>query len=66
MKNTHNNDIDTGEHIAGAERKTATTQPQVSSRKIPERKQTPYGRTRAAVYATGNQWAIENFHATHN
>lgn len=28
--------------------------------------QTPYERTRAAVYATGNRWAIENFHATHD
>ena len=27
---------------------------------------TPYERTRAAVYATGNKWAIENFHATHD
>lgn len=26
---------------------------------------TPYERTRAAVYATGNKWAIENFNATH-
>jgi hypothetical protein len=26
---------------------------------------TPYERTRAAVYATGNRWAIENFNATH-
>ena len=25
----------------------------------------PYDRTRAAVYATGNKWAIENFNATH-
>ena len=25
-----------------------------------------YERTRAAVYATGNKWAIENFHATHD
>ena len=29
------------------------------------RPMTPYERTRAAVYATGNKWAIENFHATH-
>lgn len=29
------------------------------------RRQTPYERTRAAVYATGNKWAIENFEATH-
>lgn len=26
----------------------------------------PYERTKAKVYATGNRWAIENFHATHN
>ena len=25
----------------------------------------PYERTRAAVYAAGNRWAIENFNATH-
>lgn len=25
----------------------------------------PYERTRAAVYATGNRWQIENFNATH-
>ena len=31
----------------------------------PVRKPTPYERTRAAVYATGNKWAIENFEATH-
>ena len=28
--------------------------------------ETPYERTRRAVYATGNNWAIENFNATHN
>ena len=27
--------------------------------------QSPYERTRAMVYATGNKWAIENFNATH-
>lgn len=27
--------------------------------------ETPYERTRRAVYATGNRWAIENFEATH-
>ena len=26
----------------------------------------PYSRTKAAVYTTGNRWAIENFEATHN
>lgn len=25
-----------------------------------------YERTKAQVYATGNRWAIENFHATHD
>lgn len=30
------------------------------------RRLSPYERTRAAVYATGNKWAIENFKATHN
>lgn len=25
-----------------------------------------YERTKQAVYATGNKWAIENFHATHD
>ncbi|GHU79001.1 hypothetical protein AGMMS49992_30520 [Clostridia bacterium] len=29
------------------------------------RRPTPYERTKAAVYATGNKWAIENFNATH-
>lgn len=28
-------------------------------------RETPYERTRRAVYATGNRWAIENFNATH-
>jgi len=32
----------------------------------PARKLTPYERTKAQVYATGNKWAIENFHATHD
>lgn len=27
--------------------------------------ESPYERTRRAVYATGNRWAIENFEATH-
>lgn len=26
----------------------------------------PYERTKRQVYATGNKWAIENFHATHD
>ena len=35
-------------------------------RKEKVRRQTPYERTKAQVYATGNKWAIENFHATHD
>ena len=31
----------------------------------PLRGLTPYERTKARVYATGNKWAIENFEATH-
>ena len=27
--------------------------------------ESPFERTRNAVYATGNRWAIENFNATH-
>ena len=30
------------------------------------RRPSPYERTRAVVYATGNKWAIENFEATHS
>lgn len=30
------------------------------------RRMGPAERTRRAVYATGNRWAIENFNATHN
>ncbi|MCR5791367.1 MAG: hypothetical protein K6G83_15900 [Lachnospiraceae bacterium] len=30
------------------------------------RKATPQERTKAAVYATGNKWAIENYEATHS
>lgn len=31
-----------------------------------ERPMSAYERTKAQVYATGNKWAIENFHATHD
>ena len=30
------------------------------------RREDPYERTKRQVYATGNKWAIENFHATHD
>ena len=30
------------------------------------RREGPAERTRRAVYATGNKWAIENFKATHD
>lgn len=33
--------------------------------KVAHKAMTPYERTRAMVYATGNRWAIENFEATH-
>lgn len=29
-------------------------------------RESAYERTRRQVYATGNKWAIENFHATHD
>lgn len=32
---------------------------------VTKTRQTPYERTKAAVYATGNKWAIENYEATH-
>lgn len=32
---------------------------------IYQRRTTPQERTRSAVYATGNKWAIENFNDTH-
>lgn len=31
-----------------------------------ERRETMYEHVRSQVYATGNKWAIENFHATHD
>ena len=33
---------------------------------IPRRREGPAERTRRAVLATGNKWAIENFNATHS
>ena len=33
--------------------------------KVTKERLSPYERTRRAVYATGNKWAIENFNATH-
>ena len=32
----------------------------------PVRPMRPYERVKAQVYASGNRWAIENFHATHD
>lgn len=29
-------------------------------------RESAYERTKRQVYATGNKWAIENFHATHD
>lgn len=33
---------------------------------MPRRREVPAERTRRAVLATGNKWAIENFNATHS
>ncbi len=33
---------------------------------IPQRILSPQERTKIAVMATGNKWAMENFHAVHN
>lgn len=33
---------------------------------MPRRQEGPAERTRRAVQATGNRWAIENFNATHS
>jgi hypothetical protein len=37
----------------------------ICSNKSTRRTTSPYERTRAMVYATGNKWAIENFNAVH-
>lgn len=37
-----------------------------TSGKSNEKPMSAYDRTKAQVYATGNKWAIENFHATHD
>ena len=37
-----------------------------SSNGCGEKRQSLYDRTKSQVYATGNKWAIENFHATHD
>lgn len=47
-------------YVASAERYPDSRQVEQSQR------HDPYARTRAAVYATGNRWAIENFEATHS
>ena len=38
----------------------------VFNRRGDDKRMSPYERTKAQVYATGNKWAIENFNATHN
>ena len=37
-----------------------------SSGNSSSRRETSYERTKREVEATGNKWAIENFHATHD
>lgn len=51
-----------GAHLDPGEYKCDCQQEKASKK----RKPSPYERTRAAVEATGNKWAIENFNATHN
>lgn len=34
--------------------------------KVTKKQLSQYEKTKAKVYATGNKWAIENFHATHD
>lgn len=38
----------------------------LKKRKVTKTVGSAYERTKAQVYATGNKWAIENFHATHD
>ena len=38
---------------------------QTQNRKTIRKTTDPYQRTKAAVYSSGNKWAIENFEATH-
>ena len=42
------------------------TQGQQNSVDKPAPRVSLYEKNRRAVYATGNKWAIENFHATHD
>jgi hypothetical protein len=46
--------------------KTEDKHEQTETQDAVHRRTTPFEHTRAAVYATGNKWAIENFHATHD
>jgi len=54
------------------EANTAATNPSDISQekpgdvKKPAQRVSLYEKNRRAVYSTGNKWAIENFHATHN
>lgn len=38
----------------------------IENTKRSSRHSSAYERTKSQVYATGNRWAIENFHATHD
>ncbi len=50
--------VQDGENICEANKPCENPEP-------PARRMSLYERNRAAVYATGNRWAIENFNATH-
>lgn len=59
---TNTNGAQSAEKSNDAKREEAPDRRQVSGC----RPMSPYERTKAQVYATGNKWAIENFNATHN
>jgi len=58
------NNGDVPEEITAADDNSGET-PEVTALAIRPKRATPFERTRNAVYATGNKWAIENFNATH-
>jgi len=50
-------------YMAGAASVSEPKEKPVSVQRV---RQSAYDRTKGMVYATGNKWAIENFHATHD
>lgn len=54
-----------GAHLDPGEHCDCLEKPETMAPPRPVR-HTPYDRAKAAVYRTGNRWATENFHATHD